>query len=120
MNRREPEVLKIDKALDLKASQTIWNKKDLPRLPDVTLAPDSPALGMGVDVSKPFTLNGKRFPALPGFRPGYCKGKAPAAGAFQQDESMADFIGMHRRAEAAIKMLNELKTKSAVEAKGNK
>ena len=120
MPRREPEILKIDKVLDLKASQTIWNKKDLPRLPDVTLAPDSPALGAAVDVSKPFTLNRKKFPALPGFKPGYFKGKAPAAGAFQQGESMADFIALHRRAEAAVKMLNELKEKSAVEAKGNK
>ena len=120
LKRYEPEILKIDKILDLKASRTIWNKKDLPRLPDVTLAPDSPALGAAVDVSKPFTLNGKNFPALPGFKPGYFKGRAPAAGAFQQGESMADFIVRHRRAEAAIKMLNELKAKSAAEAKGNK
>ena len=120
MTRREPEVLKIDKVLDVNASQTIWNKKDLPGLPDVTLAPDSPALGMGVDVSKPFTLNGKNFPALPGFKLGYFEGRAPAAGALQQGESMADFIALHRRAEAAVKMLNELKEKSAVEAKGTK
>ena len=120
MTRREPEVLKIDKVLDAKASQTIWNKNDLPRLPDLTLAPNSPALGVAVDVSKPFILNGKNFPALPGFKPGCFKGRAPAAGALQQGESMADFIALHRRAEAAVKMLNELKEKSAVKAKGTR
>ena len=118
--RREPDVAKVNKVLTVESSRKVWNKNDLPGLPDLTLAPGSPALEAGVDVSKPFTLNGKNFPALPGFEPGYFKGRAPAAGALQGGESMENFIVLHRRAEAAIKMLNELKEKSAVEAKGNK
>ena len=118
--RREPAVAKVNKVLGVEPSRNLWNKKDLPGLPDVTLAPDSPALGAAVDVSKPFTVNGKSLPALPGFKPGYFTGKAPAAGALQKGESMARFIAMHRRAEAAIRMLNELKAKSAAEAKGGR
>jgi len=118
--RREPEVARVNKVLTVESSRKLWNTNDLPGLPDLTPAPGSPALEAGVDVSKPFTLNGKPLPALPGFRPGYFEGKAPAAGALQKGESMERFITMHRRAEAAIKMLNELKEKSAVEAKGNK
>ena len=107
--RSEPEIVKNNKVLDLKASLTIWNKNDLPGLPDVTLAPNSPALEAGVDISRPFTVNGKSYPALPGFAPGYFKGKAPAAGALQAGESMERFIVLHRRAEEAVKMLSELK-----------
>jgi hypothetical protein len=93
------------------AAQTgnIWNKKDLPGLPDLTLAANSPALESGVDISKPFTVNGKKFPAFPGFAPGYFKGKAPAAGALQQGESQQRFIQMHNKAEAAVRMINQLK-----------
>ena len=118
--RREPEVARVNKVLTVESSRKLWNTNDLPGLPDLTLAPGSPALEAGVDVSKPFTLNGKQFPALPGFKPGYFTGKAPAAGALQGGESMARFIVLHRRAEAAVKMLNELTTKSAVEPKGTK
>ena len=79
----------------------------------MTLAPGSPALAAGVDVSRPFTVNGKKFTALPGFKPGYFRGRAPAAGAFQKGESARRFIEMHRRADAAVKMLNELKMNTA-------
>ena len=79
----------------------------------MTLAPNSPALEAGVDISKPFSVNGKNFPAFPGFKPGYFKGKAPAAGALQQGESEQRFIDMHHRAEAAVKMLSELKKTTA-------
>ena len=113
MTPRDPAVSKVNKVLDEKASKTIWNKHDLPGLPDVTLAPNSPALEAGVDISKPFTVNGKSFPAFPGFSPGYFKGKAPAAGALQQGESEQRFIDMHHRAEAAVKMLSELKKTTA-------
>ena len=115
MTRKDKNVLKIDKVLDEKASQAIWNKHGLPGLPDVTLAPNSPALEAGVDISKTFTANGKTFPAFPGFAPGYFKGKAPAAGALQQGESMERFIEMHKKAEAAVKMLSELKKTTAAQ-----
>ena len=105
--RVDPEVDKVNKVLDAKESRKIWNKHDLPGLPDLTLAPDSPALEAGIDISKPFTANGKQYPAFPGFKPGYFKGKAPAAGAFQAGESMDRFIGMHRRAEKISQMLKK-------------
>lgn len=105
MRRVEPEVVKINKVLDINASQKIWNKNDLPGLPDLTLAPDSPALEAGIDISKPFTANGKQYPALPGFKPGYFKGKAPAAGALQAGESMDHFIEMFRKSEKISNML---------------
>ena len=82
----------------------------------MTLAPNSPALEAGIDISRPFTVNGKSYPAFPGFAPGYFKGKAPAAGALQAGESMERFIVLHRRAEEAVKMLAELK-KNAVKEK---
>ena len=118
LKRREPEILVLNKVLTKeKDAEKIWNKHDLPGLPDLTLAPDSPALAMGVDVSKPFTFNGKSYPAFKGFAPGYYKGKAPAVGALQQGESMERFIAMHRKAEAALKMLVGLKEKAAAEGK---
>ena len=120
MPRREPEVAKVNKVLDLKSSQTIWNKNDLPGLPDLTLAPGSPALEAGIDVSRPFTVKGKNYPALPGFSPGYFKGGAPAAGALQEGESMARFIAMYRRSEEALKMISKLKQNTATDLNGGK
>ena len=114
-SRKDKEIVKLDKIVGKAASEQIWNKNDLPGLPDLTLAAGSPALAAGVDVSRPFTVNGKKFPAFPGFKPGYFKGRAPAAGAFQKGESARRFIEMHRRADAAVKMLTELK-KSAAKA----
>ena len=111
--RRDPAVPKLNKVVSKAATERLWNKNDLPRLPDMTLAPGSPALEAGVDISRPFTVNGKNYPALPGFAPGYFKGKAPAAGAFQQGEDAKKYIDMHMKAEKAIAMLSELK-KNAV------
>ena len=115
--RREKDVAKINKIVNLKDSQLIWNKNDIPGLPDITLAPNSPALEAGVDVSKPFTVNGKDYPAFHGFKPGYFKGRAPAAGALQAGESEEKFIAMHLRAENALKMLKEIREKTAAEAR---
>ena len=112
-SRKDKEIVKLDKIVGKAASETLWNRNDLPGLPDLTLAADSPALAAGVDVSRSFTVNGKRFPALPGFKPGYFRGRAPAAGAFQKGESARNFIEMHRRADAAVKMLSELKKNTA-------
>lgn len=108
-SRRDAMVPKENKVVSTADSGTIWNKKSIPGLPDMTLAPNSPALGAGIDLSRPFTVKGKKFPAFPGLKPGYFKGKAPAAGALQQGESQELFNAMHRRAEATVKMLNQLK-----------
>ena len=116
-DRRDPEVVKVNKVLSLEESQHIWNKNNLPGLPDMTLAPDSPALEAGVDISKPFTVNGKNYAALPGFKPGYFRGKAPAAGAFQLGEGQEHFIDLHNKAEEVIKMLKELRDRTAEEAR---
>ena len=64
-------------------------------------------------------MNGRDYPALHGFKPGYFKGKAPAAGALQFGESQERFIAMHRHAEAVNKMLKELRDKTAEEARRN-
>ena len=116
-SRREKEVAELNKVVDSKGAQLIWNKNDLPGLPDMTLAANSPALEAGVDVSKPFTVIGKEYPALPGFKPGYFTGKAPAAGALQFGENQDNFIAMHQRAENILKMLKELRDRTAAEAR---
>ena len=106
---QDPKVAEKNRIIDEKVTETLWNKKDLPGLPDMTLGAASPALNCGIDVSRPFTANGKKFEALPGFKPGYFKGKAPAAGAFQAGEDQKKFIEMHQKTERIIKMLGQLR-----------
>jgi len=118
--RVDAAVAKVNKVVSAKAAGTIWNKNDIPGLPDVSLAPGSPALETGIDVSRPFMVKGKTCPALPGFSPGYFKGKAPAAGAFQEGESMARFIAMYRRSEEALKMISGLKKSTVNDSDGGK
>ncbi|MBN1672067.1 MAG: hypothetical protein JXR37_13595 [Kiritimatiellae bacterium] len=55
----------------------LWKDGDL----DLTLPADSPARGKGIDLSKPWTLDGERHPPLPGMTPGYFKGARPDPGA---------------------------------------
>ena len=117
--RREKDVAKINRIVNLQDTKRIWNKNDIPGLPDMTLAEGSPALEAGIDISQPFAANGKQFQAFHGFKPGYFKGKAPAAGALQFGESQERFIAMHQRAEAIVKMLKELRDKTAKEARLN-
>ena len=103
---RHPEVKKHNTMIPEKLNGTIWNNKKVPAgLYDLTLAKGSPAAEIGVDISKPFTFKGKTFPAMPGFAPGYFKGKAPDAGAFQSGESMELFIDMFRKAEKAAQII---------------
>ena len=104
--RRDKAVLKQNKILGVKESEKLWNKNAVPGLPDLSLAPDSPALNAAVDISKPFTVNGKKYPALPGFKKGYFKGKSPAFGALQQHEDMAFFKEKFRKTSEAMKMLS--------------
>ena len=107
--QRDPEIARRNKVIDRKTTENLWNNKDIPGLPDVSLKATSPALECAIDISRPFTANGKKFSALPGFAPGYFKGKAPAAGAFQNGESQAKFFEMHKKAEAAIRYLGSLR-----------
>jgi hypothetical protein len=104
--RRDKAVLKQNKILGVNASEKLWNKNAVPGLPDLSLAPDSPALNAAVDISKPFTVNGKKYPALPGFKKGYFKGKSPAFGALQQHEDMEFFKEKFRKTSEAMKMLS--------------
>ena len=75
-------------------------------MPDITLAEKSHALGVGIDVSKPFSYRGRNYKALPGFSNGYFKGSAPAAGALQQGENMQHYIGLAEKLAAARKLLS--------------
>ena len=52
-------------------------------MPDFTIAQDSPARGIGLDLSRPFEVMGRMHEALPGMDPGYFTGAAPDAGAMQ-------------------------------------
>jgi len=57
--------------------------------PDYALPQDSPARARGLDLSRPFEANGKKFAALPGMEPGYFKCTAPDLGALQAGDSFA-------------------------------
>ncbi len=106
---REPEVTDHNFVLAPEQFSSLWNQAGQDGLPDLTLAKDSPALGKGLDLSKPFTVAGQEFPAFPGLEPGYFSGKAPAPGAFQSGESQEYFYAKYRRANEISKMLKELK-----------
>jgi Pel9A-like, right handed beta helix region/Periplasmic copper-binding protein (NosD) len=60
--------------------QRLWPTE---KMPDFRLTAGSPALEKGIDLSKPFTLEGKTFDPLPGMKPGYFSGPAPDTGALQ-------------------------------------
>ena len=112
--RRDKKVTESNKIVNVKDSENIWNKNGLAGLPDLSLAENSPALAGAVDVSKPFAVNGKKYPALPGFNKGYFKGKSPAFGALQQHEDMAFFNERFRKTAAAMKMLSTFGIKMPV------
>ncbi|MBR7138862.1 MAG: hypothetical protein IKD44_04900 [Lentisphaeria bacterium] len=103
---RDPGLYKINRSIGIVKHEKIWNKKSVPGLPDVTLTAGSPALECGIDVTKSRPGKaGRVMPALPGFVPGYFKGKAPAAGAFQVGESQEKFFRMHKKTEEVSAML---------------
>ena len=109
--QRDPLVAKLNRIIGVDETKNLWNSKNIPGLPDLTLKAASPAAGCAIDLSKSFTVNGKKFAAFPGFKAGYFKGKAPAAGAFQSGESQAKFIEMHKKTEKVISFLNQLRSK---------
>ena len=63
--------------------EAIW---PLDAMPDYELAADSPARGIGLDLSRQFEVMGRAHEALPGMEPGYFSGDAPDAGALQFGE----------------------------------
>ena len=87
----------------------IWVDVDNKELPDVRLKAASPALEAGVDVSREFSCNNVKSAPLPGFKPGYFKGKAPAAGALQagDDELMEVFRRVNQNLLKAEELLKK-------------
>ena len=64
---------------------------------------NAPLATVTAAVGRAAAVNGRSFPALPGFAPGYFKGKTPDAGALQYGESMQNFIRMHKLTEVLMK-----------------
>ncbi len=89
--------LDCNRMLKAEDFDSIW-KKGTP-LPGLELAEGSPALDCGIDISGAFEFNGKKYPPLPGFKTGYFKGKAPAAGILQKHESPALYLELFRKSE---------------------
>ena len=48
----------------------------------------SAARGGGLDLSRPFSICGRDYPAMPGMAPGYFSGSAPDLGALQRGEAL--------------------------------
>ena len=59
---------------------SVWNAKEMP---DFALPEKCRARHAGVDLSKPFEVQGKKYPPMPGMKPGYFTRKAPDMGAVQ-------------------------------------
>jgi hypothetical protein len=66
----------------------LWNKGVL----DFIIPAGSRAKDSGIDISKPFSICGQEYPALPGMEPGYFSGKAPALGALQEGETISELM----------------------------
>jgi Right handed beta helix region len=60
--------------------QRQWNDATMP---DFLLPPGSSSRNAGIDLSRPFTIDGRTYDALPGMTPGYFSGSRPDIGAFQ-------------------------------------
>jgi parallel beta-helix repeat protein len=56
-------------------------------LPDFVLPSSSDARSAGIDLSRPFTIEGLTYAALPGMAPGYFPGSRPDLGALQGSQS---------------------------------
>jgi len=55
---------------------------------DFILPEGSAARGGGIDLSRPFSVCGRNYPALPGMEPGYFSGTAPDMGALQRGQTL--------------------------------
>ncbi|MDP6778602.1 MAG: right-handed parallel beta-helix repeat-containing protein [Candidatus Latescibacteria bacterium] len=60
--------------------RTVW---DVAEIPDFVLPEGSAALSAGLDLSKPFPVDGRQAGPLAGMEPGYFTGSAPDLGAVQ-------------------------------------
>src|SRR5690606_17505720 len=56
--------------------------------PDFVLPEKSAARGGGVDLSKPFSICGRKYPAPPGMEQGCFSGNAPDMGALQRGQAL--------------------------------
>lgn len=63
----------------LSPGETLWGPGDM----EMLVGAASPAYAKGLDLSKPWTVDGKTHPALPGMSPGYFSGAAPSLGYVQ-------------------------------------
>ena len=61
--------------------QRLWPEETVP---DFRLPANCTARRAGLDVSRPFDLNGTTYPPLPGMQPGYFPGDTPDLGALQE------------------------------------
>ena len=55
---------------------------------DFIIPESSAARGGGIDLSRPFSICGRNYPALPGMEPGYFSGSAPDMGALQRGQTL--------------------------------
>ena len=106
---KDTDVGKFNRLCKAEQKNDIWVDADNKELPDVRLKPASPALEAGVDVSREFSYNNIKSAPLPGFKPGYFKGKAPAAGALQMgdDELMEVFRRVNQNLLKAEEILKK-------------
>ncbi|MBR7119265.1 MAG: right-handed parallel beta-helix repeat-containing protein [Lentisphaeria bacterium] len=104
----DPAIVKRNRVLPFEERKNIWSNRSVNAIPDITLAKNSHALGVGIDVSKPFSYRGRDYSAMPGFKPGYFKGSAPAAGALQPGEGMEHYLMLAERLDSARKLIKNL------------
>ena len=106
---KDTDVGKFNRLCKAEQKNDIWVDVDNKELPDVRLKAASPALEAGVDVSREFSCNNVKSAPLPGFKPGYFKGKAPAAGALQagDDELMEVFRRVNKNLLKAEELLKK-------------
>ena len=87
--------------------ESIWKDLYAKPITDIVPGANSPALECGVDVSKDMDFRGLKVQALPGFKPGYFTGKAPAAGAVQpgDEKLMEHFRNLYVKMQNAMEII---------------
>lgn len=66
----------------------LWEPGTPGMFSDFRIGRDWPVREKGLDLSKPWELEGVKHPALPGMKAGYFAGKSPDLGALQYGEQM--------------------------------
>ena len=87
--------------------ESIWKDLYASPIADVVPGAESPALEIGVDVSKDMDFRGLKVAAFPGFKPGYFAGKAPAAGAVQpgDEKLMKHYRNLYAKMQKAMEII---------------